>query len=202
MIGILLLAAGASTRLGQPKQLLQFQGQSLIERSIQTILALDVTERVVVLGAHANEISSEIASLPIETIINHNWDEGMASSIRMGVNYMLQKKPNLEAIVLMLCDQPFVTPDLLNQLIQIYEQTAAPIVASSYQDVLGVPALFAHGTFYKLLALKGDKGARSIIPDYQELLQFVSFPKGGIDIDTIEDYEKWLVAPQQSPGIY
>lgn len=190
MIGLLLLAAGASTRLGQPKQLLSFQGQSLLERSIRTALAADVSERLLVLGAHANRILPEIASLGIEKVTNPHWEEGMASSIRLGLNQLVQKKPSLEAVIVMLCDQPFVTAGLLNEFIAVYQQTAAPIVASAYDDVLGVPALFSHGTFYKLLALQGDKGAKAIIPDYQELLQSVPFPHGGIDIDTLEDYEK------------
>ncbi len=190
MIGLLLLAAGASTRLGQPKQLLSFQGQTLLERSIGTALEASVSERLVVLGANANQILPKIASLKIEKVVNLHWDEGMASSIRLGLNHLVQKRPSLEAVIIMLCDQPFVTADLLNQFIQIYQQTASPIVASSYNEVLGVPALFSHGTFYKLLALQGDTGAKSILPDYQELLQAVQFPQGSIDIDTLEDYEK------------
>ncbi len=196
MIGLLLLAAGASTRLGQPKQLLQFQGQSLLERSIHTAMAASVDERLLVLGANANQIQDGMSSLEMDKVVNQNWEEGMASSIRLGLNHLVQKRPSLDAVIIMLCDQPFVTPALLNQFIAVYQETASPIVAAAYNDLLGVPALFAHGTFYKLLALQGDKGARAIIPDYQELIQSIPFPKGDIDIDTPEDYQKWnAVAP-------
>ena len=203
MIGLLLLAAGASTRLGQPKQLLQFQGQSLLERSIGTAMTAAVDERLLVLGANANQIQDKVPLLGMEKLINPNWEEGMASSIRLGLNHLVQKRPSLDAVIIMLCDQPYVTPSLLNEFIAIYQETASPIVAAAYNDVLGVPALFAHGTFYKLLALQGDKGARAIIPDYQDFLQSVSFPKGTIDIDTPEDYQKWnaVAAPDKAQKV-
>jgi len=186
MIGLLLLATGASTRLGQPKQLLHFQGQTLIERSIHTALATDVSERLVVLGAHAAQIMPEIVSLNIEKVTNPYWEEGIASSIRLGVKQLVQKRPDLEAVVIMHCDQPSVTPALLNQLIEVYRQTAMMLVVSADENMLGVPALFAHGTFYKLLALQGDKGAESLIPDYEGQTGTIPFPQG----QTLEDYQE------------
>lgn len=190
MSAILLLAAGASVRLGRPKQLLRFRGKTLLEHSVSAALAADATHRLVVLGARFEQILPE--TQPIESIVNTDWAEGMASSVRLGLRCLLDKDPELPAVAVMLCDQPFVTPELLNQLLDTQQQTAAPIVASAYGDTLGVPAVFARETFPQLLSLQGDRGAKTIFPDYAGRIASVPFPEGSMDIDTLEDYNRLL----------
>ena len=183
--------------MGQPKQLLRFRGKTLLEHSVSAALAADATHRLAVLGARFEEILPvrqaglpETAESAIETMVNPDWDEGMASSIRLGLRHLLEKEPELPAVAVMLCDQPFVTPELLNQLLDAQQQTAAPIVASAYGGTLGVPAIFARETFPQLLSLHGDRGAKAIFPNYAGRIASVPFPEGAIDIDTLEDYRR------------
>jgi molybdenum cofactor cytidylyltransferase len=174
--------------MGKPKQLLPLGGQSLIGHCVQTGLTSRCFPVVVVLGANAPLISLDIKDLPVFIAQNPNWEEGMASSIRTGVEMLLSVNSHAEATIVMLCDQPFVQPTLLNELIDTYHQTQKPIVSCSYGGILGVPALFSKYFFSHLQALQGQEGARKIIAGHQDLVQSLDFPLGSVDIDTPEDY--------------
>lgn len=187
-IGLIILAAGASTRMGKPKQLLPFQGQSLIQYSTQIGLTSRCFPVVVVLGANASLIKLDIKDLPVFITENTKWMHGMASSIHSGLEMLLSINPNVEAAIIMLCDQPFVKATLLNQLIDTYHQSQKPIIACSYEGTLGVPTLFDKSYFAQLQALKGQEGARKIIASHSSLVEKISFPQGSVDIDTPEDY--------------
>jgi len=123
---------------------------------------------------------------------NPNWQSGMASSIACGLTAQDKWYPETEAVILMVCDQPFVNPKLLMQLSQKHEESGNSIVASSYANIQGTPALFHKKHFNELLAIEGDTGARSLIKKYTGSIQSVPFIRGGIDIDTIEDYQNLL----------
>lgn len=183
-IGILILAAGASTRLGQPKQLLSYQGKPLIRQMAEVAIASNCQQVGVVLGAYALAIEPHLSNLNLHIFYNENWSRGMASSIECGLREMLTISLELDAIVLMVCDQPFVSSDLINKLIAGYRDLNYPIVASEYAGILGVPALF-HKTFFpELLTLQGDVGAKSIIRKHHSCSLGIPFAQGAIDLDT------------------
>ena len=189
-IGIIILAAGASTRLGQPKQLLAYQGKSLIRHIAEAAIRCQCQPVVVVLGANVATIEPHLINLDIHIVYNQQWSTGMASSIRCGLNAMGAIAPDMEAIVLVLCDQPFVSSNLINQLVARYQTTNSLIVASEYAGILGVPALFHKTLFLELALLEGDIGARKTIRQHSSSCSSIHFSEGIIDIDTLEDYEQ------------
>jgi len=189
MIGLIILAAGSSSRLGKPKQNLVFQGSTLLQRSIKTALAADCQEVLVVLGANISEIEPTIKNESIQIIHNPDWELGMSSSISCGLTALLKTIPQLQSVVLMLCDQPFADTSIINQLIQA-SASKKYLVASSYNGTLGVPALFDKSHFEELLALQGNEGAKKLLLKYSNELHAVPFPLGMIDIDTIGDFER------------
>lgn len=194
MIGLVILAAGASRRMGSPKQLLTFKGKSLIRHSALVGLGSLASQCIAILGANETAILPEIAHLAVEnkllTVVpNPEWEEGMASSIRLGIETLAKEKKRLEAVIFMLCDQPFVSAELINELISTYRKTRSHVVACTYQNgVTGVPALFSKEVFPALLALKGDTGARKIIQQFADQLTTIPFLQGDIDLDTPEAY--------------
>lgn len=188
MTGLVLLAAGASVRLGEPKQNLNFRGKTLLQHAVQAATASVCKPVIVVLGANAEAFTSEIQQESISVIRNQEWETGMASSIRCGLNELLRQAPQTTNIIFMLCDQPFVEPQILNKLVQTNTETGKEVIACSYQDTLGTPALFHKTMFPELLALTGDEGAKKLIFRHQETVAMVLFPLGAIDIDTPADY--------------
>ena len=189
-IGLVLLAAGESRRLGKPKQLLKFNKKTLLRHSAETALASRYSPVCVVLGAKADEIKAEIADLPLEIVINENWQSGMSSSLKTGLKKLLEIAPNLSAIVVQLCDQPLINSMMLNRLAETYQKTHAPVVASEYAGTIGVPALFDCSIFDEILNLSADKGAQQIIKKYLAKVEKISIPEAEVDVDTKEDYEK------------
>ena len=187
--GIILLAAGGSRRLGQPKQLVSYGGTSLVKYVSVTALIAGFPA-VVVLGASAKKIRRELADLAVEPVINREWSKGISTSIQKGLRALRNAHPELEAVIVMLCDQPRVTPEAIESLVKTYRETGMPIVASEYEGTVGVPALFGYEMFGELLALEGDKGAKSLIERYGDtLVTVVPVPEAALDIDTPEDVE-------------
>ncbi|MBW4558958.1 MAG: nucleotidyltransferase family protein [Trichormus sp. ATA11-4-KO1] len=191
-VGLIILAAGASTRMGTPKQLLKYGQQSLIYHVVEVAIASVCHPVIVVIGADAERIKQEIEPLQVHTVENPLWVEGMSTSIRVGMETLNAINPEAEAVVLMLCDQPLVFPQLINQLVEIHQTTLKLIVASEYADILGVPALFNRVLFSKLITLSGMSGARQIIKKYAQEVIGIPFPAGLIDLDTPKDYEQFL----------
>jgi molybdenum cofactor cytidylyltransferase len=190
MTGLIILAAGASSRLGTPKQNLIYQGQTLLQRAIHTALTSACCEKiVVVLGANEGVIRPNISDHQIHITYNPNWQEGIASSIRLGITELQKLEPNIKAAILMLCDQPFVDPLLIYQLTERKAENNNGIVACAYKDTLGVPALFDASYFPQLLMLQGKEGAKKLIKAFSHDVLPVAFPLGAIDIDTMDDYE-------------
>ena len=194
--GIILLAAGASTRLGKPKQLLAYQGKTLLQHALQVAVDTCASPVMAVIGAGADIFEQEI-KYPVQAVINNQWEEGMASSIRCGLTQLLNVEPATKAVIIMVCDQPFVTAQLFQDLITKYEQSGKAIVASSYKNSLGTPALFDKTIFAALLELKGDTGAKKLMKANPNQVDEVQFPMGEIDIDTEADYER-LPLPSES----
>lgn len=198
-IGQMILAAGASTRMGTPKQLLAYRGCTLIRHMAEVAIASVCQPIVVVLGANAERVKPEISQLPIHIIENQQWEEGMSASIRAGLEALLAVNQNLEAVAIALCDQPFVSPQTLNQLVEAYHLTRKPIIASEYSGTLGVPTLFSGTLFSELMALKSTEGAKKLINKHIHEVFSIPFPEGAIDIDTPNDYEQLQTFDFRSP---
>ena len=187
MTGIIILAAGSSSRLGKPKQNLIFKGQTLLQNAIETAKATICKPVIVVLGANADVIEPTIKDLNIHIVHNANWTEGMASSIREGIKTLQKIEPDVDAVILMLCDQPLVDTYILNLL--ILAQAKPGIVACSYNETSGPPALFATRYFQELLLSTGHEGAKKLLIKYAEQITTLPFKEGSVDIDTVGDYE-------------
>ncbi|MEH1868141.1 MAG: nucleotidyltransferase family protein [Nostoc sp.] len=192
-VGLIILAAGASVRMGTPKQLLRYGEQSLIGHVVDVANASVCHPIIVVLGAYSELIKPEIKSEQVHIVENPLCGEGISSSIRVGIESLNIIKKEAKAVVLMVCDQPFISPQLINKLVEVHETTLKPIVASQYANTLGVPALFNRTLFAKLTALSGTDGARQVIKKYLGEVLAIPFPEGGFDLDTPDDYEQLLL---------
>jgi len=190
-IGIILLAAGASTRLGQSKQLIQWKGETLLEKTSKIAIETGSEDIVVVLGANYSAHLSSIQHLPIQPVFNPNWETGMGSSLKSGLHFLLEKKgESLDAILVLVCDQFLLKKEHLNRVLSAYRETKAKIIASEYEDTLGVPVLFNKSLFKVLKNLKDEEGAKKVIQQFANKIVEVPFPEGEFDLDTPEDLEK------------
>jgi len=190
-IGIIILAGGASRKLGTPKQLVEFKGKSLLRNAAEVALRCDCKHVIVVLGSRAGEIAPEISDLPVEAVVNDDWTNGISTSLKTGLTKLLDLNPDVSATVIMLSDQPFVTEKTVRSLIDAYISSGKPIVASGYDGVLGVPALFDHGMFDELMSLEGDAGARVVIRQSgHSKIATVEAPEAAFDVDTPADRQR------------
>jgi molybdenum cofactor cytidylyltransferase len=189
-VGIILLAAGGSSRLGKPKQLLLYKGQTLVQNTLSVALTSNAQSVIVVLGANADILQTEITNGKIHVVVNDDWQEGMGSSIRTGVKAITEINPSTEGVILLVCDQPFINSALLNNLITAHQKTGKEIVACTYGNTFGPPVFFHQSLFSELLQLKGDTGARSIVQKHLDNMEAIPFPEGIFDIDTEGDYQK------------
>lgn len=186
--GIIILAAGASTRMGQPKQLLRVGSESLIQRVLRTVMASTFRPVVVVLGAKREKIEPELEVFPVHKVFNEIWSSGMGSSISAGLSYLLQEEPSLDAVIILVGDQPLLNTQVLLDLHQLAQTQQAPLVVSHYANTMGVPALFTRALFPELIALEGATGAKALIQKYRNQAAVLEFPEGFLDLDTPEDW--------------
>ena len=201
-IGVVVLAAGASTRMGRPKQLLFYNGQTLVRRAVEVAVASVCKPVVVVLGANAVSVGKEL-EVPVIVTRNREWETGLSSSVRAGLEALLAADKTIAGVVMMLCDQPFVTAELIDRLVECRRNPGQSIVATDYLGTLGVPALFAREHFSELAALTGDQGARRIIQNHAADTATVLFTGAAIDVDTPNDYHALRSASaQSSPRTY
>jgi molybdenum cofactor cytidylyltransferase len=184
-----ILAAGASRRMGTPKQLLQLAGQSLLHRAAWTALSSSCRPVIVVVGAHADQLRRELSGLDVIVAENPAWTDGIGTSVRCGIEAVRRQRA-VDSVVLTLCDQPRVTPRLIDQLIDTHRRTGAPIVACEYAATVGVPALFSHALFDELTALDGETGAKQVIARHPDDVVRVPFPPAAFDVDTPEDFAR------------
>lgn len=190
--GIIVLAAGNSSRLGEPKQLLQFQDKSLIRHITEAALEAVGSNVIVVTGSNAQLIEAALEGLPCKLAFNANWQEGMSGSIKTGITALQSHYPKVNGAILAVSDQPFVSAETFNALIHSFEAAAKGIVASKYSDSLGTPAFFAASYFPSLLQLTGAEGAKKLFKRYADDVSAYAFPQGSIDIDTQEDYKRLI----------
>lgn len=190
--GIIILAAGSSSRLGQPKQLLAYKNTTLLKHTIAAVSNIANAIIIVVTGANKDLIEKELNADKINISYNQNWESGMSSSINKGLSDLLLLYPDCQSCIFSVCDQPYITSLIFENLITEYQKTAKGIIPSSYSETLGTPVLFDKKYFNELLALNGQEGAKKIINRFPDDTISVPFEKGNIDIDTEEDYSQLL----------
>jgi molybdenum cofactor cytidylyltransferase len=184
----IILAAGASRRLGRPKQLVPVAGETLLARTIRIVRESGAEPVIVVLGAHHESIASSVDLSRVQSVTNPNWEQGIATSIHAGIQALLNRDRDAEALLLLVCDQPKLKADHLRALMAAYQQESQPTIAASrYAGIAGIPAIFPANQFANLLKLQGDSGARSILRHPECPIVTLPFEGGEVDIDTPED---------------
>jgi molybdenum cofactor cytidylyltransferase len=169
--------------MGTPKQLMQFQGASLLHRAVHTAL-LTHFPVMVITGAFSEKVRGELSGEPVTIIENVSWQEGIASSLHCAIRHCPDET---EALLVMTVDQPLVTPDLLERIVGMYEPTEVSLVACRYAGTVGVPALYDRSLFPDVLGLVGDVGAKPIIQRHAARARFIEAPECAFDIDRPED---------------
>ncbi|SRR6266550_4912437 len=197
-IAAVILAAGESSRLGQPKQLIQFRGKTLVRRVVDAASEAGCQPILVVVGSSklVQGISAELKNTGATIIANPSWKCGIGTSIRAGVQHLTKIASGIEAAVLLACDQPFVDRAVLDGLMTLYHETLKPIVAASYAGTLGVPALFDRSLLPELLRLDDSAGAKSTILSNRDQVAEFPFPEGKVDIDTAEDWQRFCCSKE------
>lgn len=186
--GALILAAGAATRMGRAKQLLEFEGRTLLEHAIQQASLAGFEPLVVVLGAHAAEIRPALAGQIVEVVLNEKWESGMGSSLTLGLARVREIAPRLPALAVLLADQPRIRTDHLQGMRRLFEKQACACVAAEYSGTLGAPAIFRESQFAALAALPPESGAGQLLRSSDVPVCRYPLPEAAIDVDTPEDY--------------
>lgn len=191
-VGAVILAAGSSSRMGSPKQILQYRGKSLLSRAVLAALGAGCHPVIVVTGANAELSRREFEGLHVREVLNTLWETGMASSVRSGVEGLVSADADAYAAVFLLCDQPHVTTEVISGLIAAHRASGSPVVASTYSGSFGVPALFVRALFAQLMELKGKSGAKEVINRHASEACFLPFGGGEVDVDTPDDFLRLL----------
>jgi molybdenum cofactor cytidylyltransferase len=190
--GGIVLAAGGSRRLGQPKQLLLFRGEPLVRRAARVAVEAGLWPVVVVVGARCDEVRGALAGLPVATVSNPEFEAGLAGSIQRGLARLSECAPAALGVVLLACDQPLVEPAHLATLAGAARAAGRPIAASAYAGTLGTPALFAAALFSELHRLSGDAPDGALLAGDPGRVAAVPLPCGELDVNTPEDWERAL----------
>lgn len=189
-IGIILLAAGGSTRMGRPKQLLPFEETTLVRHAAKTAVATGFSPVVVVLGAEMEACRRELDDLPVTIASHPEWSEGMGSSLRVGVEALEKILPGVEAVLVVLHDQALVSPQALQKLAELWNPPEHEIAAAFYDGTPGVPAVFSRSFFPELKALRGNSGAKKILLRHAAGMATLEMPEAMEDVDSPGDYER------------
>ncbi|MBD1391986.1 nucleotidyltransferase family protein [Mucilaginibacter glaciei] len=186
MTAVIILAAGSSSRFGSAKQNLNYKGETLLQLAVNN--AVKVSDTVlVVLGANRDDIEFSIKDKPVKILYNPLWAEGMASGIRLAIEKLQGDYLAITQVMIMLCDQPFADAAVLRNLMET--DTEKGIIASKYNDIVGVPVLFKAKYFPYLIALQGKEGAKKLLELHLDDVEPVNFPLGSVDIDTTADWD-------------
>lgn len=184
-----MLAAGSSSRLGHNKLNFVFQGKTMLQRTIDAALKSNASQLMLVLGSNHQSPKYSFSGDNTQLTINEDWEKGIGSSIKCGIKKLLDKHPDLSAIIISVCDQPYLSHAIFDALIDTYLDTEKKIIASTYNGITGVPVLYDKDFFNELLTIPDEYGARRHIVEQagKDILESIPFPKGEIDIDTIDD---------------
>jgi molybdenum cofactor cytidylyltransferase len=189
-VAAIILAAGGAKRFGAPKQLLEFRGETLIARAMRGAQEAGCAPLLVIVGTAESEIAAALPTMAAELVLNDQWQRGVGTSIRRGIEQLEAEHSPIEAAVLLACDQPFVSADVIRALIAEWERSGKPIVASRYADTLGIPALFERSCFPALASLPDQSGAKPLIESNVKGVASVPFENGAVDIDSPADFER------------
>ena len=189
----IILAAGQSSRLGRAKQLLIWQGKSFVEHTFD-LASTVVSEKqiIIVTGGRKELVEEHLIEKGLPFIHNPNWEEGMGSSIRVGVNHLLQAVPNIDGILIMVCDQVKIQSTDLQNLLNAHQANQDKVIAAQYLGRVGVPAVFPQTWFSVLSTLEGDRGARFLLRKRPDEVISIDLPNAAFDVDTEEDYRELL----------
>lgn len=188
-LGMLILAAGASRRMGSPKQLLTWKNKSLLQHSLEAAKGVAPDKLVVVLGANAKQIIESFND-DHQFVVNQEWDQGMGSSLVCGLIELLEMEPGLDVLVIALADMPLVSTQHFSKLIEGYKKSGKPIIATRYAETVGVPVLFHRSFFKELARLTGDEGAKKILKQHADKVHYVPSDEPYFDVDTPEAYSR------------
>ncbi len=188
--GIIIPAAGSSTRMGEPKQLMMFKNKTLLQHIIGEAKNADLDPVICVTGYQSDLVSKSISEMGVSIVYNEHWPEGMGSGISAGIKQLLLS--DVDFVILAVSDQPYVSSDLFKTMLEMKVKSGKRIVACSYDGTLGTPVLFAKDYFDQLKSLNGNQGAKKIVNTNPSDVCTVEFEKGNIDIDTKQDYEKLI----------
>jgi molybdenum cofactor cytidylyltransferase len=191
-VAILILAAGASSRMGQSKQLLPVNGEPLLKRITRAASSVKEGNVFVVLGSEEMAHRKVIGDIPVETIVAPNWMEGIGGTLKTGLRHIIHSRPSIEALIVLVCDQPYVSGEYLEKLIDAYRSTNSTIVVSRYANTVGVPVLFSNAHFDELLKLENKQRGKEVIEKNSKFVTQIDFPEGAIDLDTREDYDQFI----------
>lgn len=183
-LAAILLAAGGSTRLGQPKQGFEIDGEALVVRQARLLLSLRPATVIVVTGAEPSEVEPLLAELPLRIEHNPEWRKGMGSSLARGIRMMPER---VRAALVLLCDQWKITSADLQVLARAWSEDPGAVVAASYSGTVGVPAILPRAMFERLARLRGDTGARRLIKGWHGQVRSIAMPRAAADIDTVSD---------------
>ena len=200
MIAGIVLAAGQSSRLGRPKQLLSVHGEPLIRHTLRGVLRSSLDQVILVTGHGAEEVCAAVAGLPAECIFNPDAAAGQSTSVRAGLAAL---SPDVESAVFILGDQPGVDPKVIDALIDAWRESRSAVVAPRYEDRIGNPVLFDRRVFPELALLEGDTGARPIVRAYQDAGELHLVPVNGAappDIDTEADFAALMAELSNRPA--
>jgi molybdenum cofactor cytidylyltransferase len=199
-VAAIVLAAGASTRYGQPKQLLLVGGKTMLQHVVDVVLASSVDQTIVVLGHRAGEIGASVrpglptaADKSADIVTNEEWQAGLSTSVQAGLQAI---RPDVQAALFVLADQPAITLGMIAALLGRYRETGAPIVVPTYQGERGNPALFDRSLFAELMEVRNDQGGRQLIDRYANRTEKVEVGSEAVlvDVDTEEDYQRFKEA--------
>ena len=188
-IAIVILAAGASTRMGSAKQLLSWGDSTLLEHTINTVLQLDSQEVIVVLGANFEIIKSKVSNHPVTVLKNTSWKIGLGKSIAVAVEYIQKLNYEIDGVMIVLADQPLIDSHFLGELCTAFSPNNNQIITTSYKNgKRGVPVIFDKHYFEELLLLNDDNGAKILLKKYAALVKSLKPQFENLDIDSKEDY--------------
>lgn len=189
--GVMILAAGEASRMGMAKMLLPFKKRTILAHLIEEINSVAPNMVHLVTGHYHDLIKAEINTEEVNIVHNPDYKLGMSHSIQVGLTAMLKACPTLDFLIIVVSDQPFLNRSILRSLLIKQQETAKGIIASFYNGIKGTPVLLSSAYFTQLYNLTGDKGARVILQQFPNDVETVEFEKGELDIDTVEDYERF-----------
>lgn len=194
-IGAVILAAGGSTRMGTAKQLLMLDGKTLLRRAVESAIGAGCEPVVVVLGSGSDQMGRELNDMPIQAVINDQWERGIGTSIRAG--FVALNGSAVDSAVLMLCDQALVSSESVTRLIEAADESDKAICVSAYDETIGPPVLVSRSFFSQMAQLPDACGAKALWKQNPQQVLEVPCPEAGLDVDSPEDYRKLCAGPDR-----